>query len=348
MAHLFDPLVLRGLNLKNRIMMSPMCQYSAAEDGIPNDWHYVHYASRAVGGTALIMVEATAVQSCGRISVSDLGLWNDRQTEPMARIASLCHENGAKVGVQLAHAGRKAWSMPPGTKGYGPEQPVGPSAVPFDEGWNVPRALAAPEIDRVVAAFRDAASRALAAGFDAIEIHAAHGYLLSEFISPLANHRDDEYGGSLENRARLLHRVVDAVRQVWPETHPLFVRVSASDYTPGGIDVAQMVELARTLPALGVDLVDCSSGGVVPVTISVGPGYQVPFAHRIKRDASVPTAAVGVITSPEMADEIIRNGRADLIAVGRELLRQPYWPLEAASILGVDVEWPVQYRRAKR
>lgn len=348
MPHLFDSLILRGLTLKNRIMMSPMCQYSAGEDGIPTDWHYVHYVSRAVGGVGLIMLEATAVQSCGRISVSDLGLWNNRQIAPLARIVDACHRQGAKAGIQLAHAGRKAWSMPPGTNGFGPEQPVAPSAIPFDEGWNTPRALAAPEIDEIVAAFRQSAARALEAGFDVIEIHAAHGYLLSEFLSPLPNHRNDEYGGSLENRMRLLHQVVEAVREVWSETHPLFVRVSASDYAPGGMDIHQMVEVARTLPERGVDLVDCSSGGVVPATVSVGPGYQVPFAHHIKHEAGVPTAAVGIITSPEMADEIIRNKRADVIAMGRELLRQPYWPLEAASILGVDIEWPVQYRRAKR
>lgn len=252
------------------------------------------------------------------------------------------------MGIQLAHAGRKAWTTPTGTNAFGPEQPVAPSALPFEPGWNVPESLTIPEIDRIVAAFRGAAVRALAAGFEAIEIHAAHGYLINEFLSPLSNHREDEYGGSLENRMRLLHRVVDAVREVWPETLPLFVRVSVSDYTPGGMDVAQMVEVARTLPERGVDLVDCSSGGVVPAAIPVGPGYQVPFAHRIKRDTGIPTGAVGIITSPEMADEIIRNGRADLVVLGRELLRQPYWPLEAASVLGADIEWPLQYRRAKR
>ena len=348
MPHLFDPLTLRGLTLKNRIMMSPMCQYSAGEDGLPSDWHHVHYASRAVGGVGLIMVEATAVESRGRISAMDLGIWTDDHVEPLAKLASTCHLFGAKIGIQLAHAGRKAWSTPAGLNAFGPEQPVAPSAVPFEPGWNVPQALTIPEIDQIVAAFGTAAARALAAGFDAIEIHAAHGYLISEFLSPLSNHRDDEYGGSLENRMRLLHRVVDAVREVWPETFPLFVRVSVSDYTPGGMDVAQMVEVARTLQERGVDLLDCSSGGVVPAPVPVGPGYQVPFAHRIKRDTGIPTAAVGIITSPEMADEIIRNTRADVVVLGRELLRQPYWPLEAASALGVDLEWPLQYRRAKR
>jgi NADPH2 dehydrogenase len=348
MPHLFDPLTVRGLTLKNRIMMSPMCQYSAGEDGLAKDWHYVHYASRAVGGVGLIMVEATSVESRGRISIYDLGIWDAAQTEPLARIASLCHENGARAGIQLAHAGRKAWSTPTGQNGYGPERPVGPSAIPFEEGWNVPHALSLPEIDEIVESFRNAASRALEAGFDVIEIHAAHGYLLNEFLSPLANQRNDEYGGSSENRMRLLHRVIDAVRSVWNPTSPMFVRVSVSDYTPGGMDVAQTVEVVRTLADRGVDLVDCSSGGVAPATIPVGPGYQVPFAHRIKKDTGMPTAAVGIITSPEMADEIIRNGRADVVVLGRELLRQPYWPLEAASELGADVEWPRQYSRAKR
>lgn len=348
MPHLFDPLTLRGLALKNRIMMSPMCQYSAGEDGSPTDWHYVHYPTRAVGGVGLIMLEATAVESRGRISVSDLGIYENRHVEALARLVSVSRELGSAVGIQLAHAGRKAWSMPTGQRGVGPEQPVAPSAIPFEDGWSVPHALSRVEIDGIVTAFRDAARRALEAGFQVVEIHAAHGYLISEFLSPLSNHRDDEYGGSLENRMRLLHRVVDAVRGVWPATHPLFVRVSVSDYLPGGMDVAQMVEVARTLSERGVDLVDCSSGGVVQATVPIGPGYQVPFAHRIKKETGIPTAAVGIITSPEMADEIIRNNRADLVVLGRELLRQPYWPLEAASALGVEVEWPVQYRRARR
>lgn len=348
MPHLFDPMTMRGITLKNRVMMSPMCQYSAGEDGLPNAWHYVHYPTRAVGGVGLIMVEATAVESRGRISVMDLGIWNDGQVEPLAKLASNCKQFGAIMGIQLAHAGRKAWSTPNGTNAFGPEQPVGPSPVAFDSDWNVPRALTLPEIDEIVAAFRSAAARALAAGFEVIEIHAAHGYLINEFLSPLSNQRKDEYGGSLENRMRLLHRVVDAVRGVWPETFPLFVRVSASDWTAGGMDVDQMVEVARSLKGRGVDLMDCSSGGVVPTPPTVGPGYQVPFAHRIKRDAGIPTAAVGLITSPEMADEIVHNGRADIVVLGRELLRQPYWPLEAASSLRAEIEWPVQYRRAKR
>jgi 2,4-dienoyl-CoA reductase-like NADH-dependent reductase (Old Yellow Enzyme family) len=348
MPHLFEPLTLRGLTLKNRIVMSPMCQYSADPDGLPTDWHYVHYPARAVGGVGLIVVEATAVESRGRISIADLGLYDDRQVEPMARLVAMCHDLGAKIGVQLAHAGRKAFSNPPNQKGFGPEQPVAPSPVPFDEGWNVPQALTPSEIDQVVGSFQEAARRALAAGFDLIQLHAAHGYLINEFLSPLSNFRADRYGGSLENRMRFLHKVVEAVREVWPERSPLFVRVSASDWTPGGMDIAQMVEVAKTLRERGVDLVDCSSGGVVSTPPPVGPGYQVPFAHRIKKEAGIPTGAVGLITTPEMADEIIRNQRADLVSLGRELLRNPYWPLGAARALGVDLEWPVQYRRAKR
>jgi len=348
MPHLFEPINLRGLTLKNRIAMSPMCQYSATSDGMPTDWHFIHYPTRAVGGVGLILVEATAVESRGRISTSDLGLFDDRHVDPMARLVAMCHAHGARVGVQIGHAGRKAFSNPQELKGFGPEESVAPSAVPFEQGWKTPHALSDMEIDQVVASFRAAAARALAAGFDVVEIHAAHGYLISEFLSPLSNLRDDEYGGSLQNRMRFLHRVVDAVREVWPERSPLFVRVSASDWVPGGMDIDQMVEIARTLADRGVDLVDCSSGGVVSAPPPVGPGYQVPFAHRIRKDAGIPTGAVGLITTPELADEIIRNGRADLVLLGRELLRHPYWPLEAAKALGADIEWPVQYRRAKR
>lgn len=345
MPHLFEPLTLRGLTLKNRVMMSPMCQYSAGAEGMPNDWHYVHYTTRAVGGVGLIMTEATAVESRGRISERDLGIYEDRHREALSRLVALGHQYGAKMGIQIAHAGRKAWSE---KKAFGPEQPVAPSAVPFDSDWNTPHALTSREIDEIVGAFQRAAQRALAAGFDVVEIHAAHGYLISEFLSSLANHREDEYGGSLENRMRLLHRVVEAVREVWPERAPLFVRVSASDYTPGGMDIDQMVQVARTLRERGVDLLDCSSGGVVSTPPPAGPGYQVPFAHRIKREAGIATAAVGLITTPEMADEILRNQRADLVALGRELLRHPYWTLDAAKELGVEIDWPVQYRRAKR
>lgn len=345
MPHLFDPITLRGLTLKNRIMMSPMCQYSAGKDAAPNDWHLVHYPTRAAGGVGLIMVEATAVESRGRLSEADLGIYDDRHVELFARIVDLCHKNGARIGIQLAHAGRKAWSD---DKAYGPEEPVAPSAIPFDEGWKVPRALTIAEIGQIVTCFQDAARRARDAGFDVIEFHAAHGYLIGEFLSPLANHRQDEYGGSRSARMLFLNQIVDSVRKVWPEAAPLFVRVSASDYLPGGVTVEEMVEMAKGLKLRGVDLIDCSSGGTVPAPISAGPGYQVPFAQRIKHDANIPTGAVGIITTPELAEEIIRNERADLVVLGRELLRHPYWPLEAAAHLHKETQWPVQYLRAKR
>lgn len=345
MPHLFEPLTLRGVTLKNRIVMSPMCMYSADFDGVANDWHLVHYPTRATGGAGLIIVEATAVESRGRISEHDLGLYDDRQMQGLSRIVAICRERGAKVGVQLAHAGRKAWTE---AKAFGPEQPVAPSAIPFDEDWNTPHALTVAEIHVVAAAFQAAAERALRAGCDVIELHGAHGYLISEFLSPLANHRQDEYGGQLEGRFRFLQRIVSSVREVWPDTLPLFLRLSCSDYTAGGIDVHQAAAIARLASQHGVDVVDCSSGGVVPAKVPAGPGYQVPFAHRIKRETGVFTAAVGLITTPELADEIVRNQRADLVLLGRELLRNPHWPLDAAKQLGVEVDWPVQYRRSKR
>ena len=345
MAALFEPLTIRGVTVKNRIMMSPMCQYSAGPDARANDWHLVHLGARAVGGVGLVMVEATAVESRGRISESDLGLYDDGHVEPLARIVRFCHQQGAAIGIQIAHAGRKAWTP---AKGHGPEQPVAPSPIPFDEGYAVPRELSRGEVGQVVEAFRRAAERALAAGFDVLEVHGAHGYLIHEFLSPLTNRRQDEYGGVLANRARFLRQVVRAVRSVWPEDRPLFLRVSSADYAPGGLEVGDLVEVARMAKEDGVDLVDCSSGGAVPVAPPAYPGYQVPFAERIRREAGVLTAAVGLISTPELAEEIVRNGRADLVALGRELLRHPYWPLDAARALGVDLEWPVQYRRAKR
>ncbi len=293
----------------------------------------------------MILVEATAVESRGRISPRDLGIYEDRHVEGLSRLVGTCHEFGAKIGIQVGHAGRKAWTE---DKAFAPMPPVAPSAIPFDADWNVPHALTLDEIGGIVAAFVAAARRATAANFDVLEIHGAHGYLLSQFLSPLSNRREDEYGGSLENRMRLLLRVAEAVREEWPEERPLFVRVSASDWTPGGMDVDQMVEVARALKERGVDLIHVSSGGVVPIAPKAGPGYQVGFAERIREDAGVATAAVGLITTPELADEIIRNGRADLVALGRELLRDPYWPLHAARSLGVDLDWPVQYRRAKK
>ena len=345
MPHLFSPLSLRGLTLRNRIMLPPMCMYTAQNDGQVTDWHLVHYSARATGGTGLLIVEATAVEPRGRISQHDLGLWDDAQIEPVARMARLVQAEGAAIGIQLAHAGRKAWSA---DKAHGPEQPVAPSPLPFDEEWQVPHELTPAEIDQIVNAWRKAAARAQAAGFDLVEIHGAHGYLNHEFLSPLSNRRTDDYGGSLENRARLLVRVVEAVRQVWPEEKPLFVRVSATDWAEGGLVPDEVVVVARKLRALGVDLVDCSSGGLVPAAPpGIGPGYQVPFADKVRQEAGIATAAVGLITKPELADEIVRNGRADLVALGRELLRHPHWPLDAARILGHEISWPRQYRRAR-
>ena len=345
MPHLFSTLSLRGLTLRNRIVLSPMCMYSAGHDGLVTDWHQAHYAARAAGGAGLLIVEATAVEPRGRISRNDLGLWDDDQIEPLARLARLVQAEGAAIGVQLAHAGRKAWSA---NKGHGPEQPVAPSPLPFDQEWHTPHQLAPVEIDSIVDAWQGAAARARAAGLDLIEIHAAHGYLNHQFLSPLSNRRTDRYGGPLENRARLLYRVVEAVRQEWPEDKPVFVRVSATDWAEGGLVPEEVVSVARELRALGVDLVDCSSGGLVPaVPPGIGPGYQVPFAEKVRREAEIATAAVGLITNPELADEIVRNGRADLVALGRELLRHPHWPLDAARTLGHEITWPRQYRRAR-
>jgi 2,4-dienoyl-CoA reductase-like NADH-dependent reductase (Old Yellow Enzyme family) len=353
MANLFEPLKLRGVQLANRIAVSPMCQYSC-EDGMANDWHLVHLATRAVGGAALVFTEATAVTAEGRISPRDLGLWSDRHAEPLERIVRFVHEQGSLAGVQLAHAGRKASTRPPWEgRGQAPEseggweQVVAPSAIPFSENYPHPQALIVPEIQEVVRAFADAARRAAAAGFDVVEIHAAHGYLLHEFLSPHANHRDDAYGGSFENRTRLSREVVEAVRRAWPESRPLFLRISSTDWIPGGWDIEQSVELARQARLLGVDLVDCSSAGILPgENIPVGPGYQTSFAARIRREAGVATGAVGMITEPVQADHVIRSGQADLVLLAREMLRDPYWPLRAARVLGQAIPWPVQYLRA--
>lgn len=344
MSNLFSEFKLRGVTLRNRIAMSPMCMYSAAEDGVATDFHLAHLAARAVGGVGLIITEATAVEARARISANDLGLWNDTQVEPLARIVRLCKAHGAAVCTQLAHAGRKAWTP---TKGRGPFPAVAPSAIPFDADWTTPHELAAAELDGIVAAYRAATRRALGAGFDAIEVHAAHGYFLHQFLSPLSNRRADEYGGSLANRARLLLRVVEAIRAELPDTTPLLVRLSCTDWVDGGVTVTDQVEVARWLKARGADLVDCSSGGSTPQVPSVGPGYQVPFAEKLRREAGIATMSVGLITTPEMAEEIVRNGRADVVALGRELLRNPYWPLQAARALGDDFAWPKQYQRAK-
>lgn len=345
MPHLFSTLTLRGLTLRNRIMLSPMCMYSAGYDGLATDWHLAHYASRAAGGAGLLITEATAVEARGRISQHDLGLWDDAQIASFARMVRSVHAEGAAMGVQLAHAGRKAWSA---DKGVGPEQPVAPTALPFDQDWRAPHELTPAEIDQIVDAWQAAAVRAEAVGLDLIEIHAAHGYLNHQFLSPLSNLRTDSYGGTLEHRMRFLTRVVEVVRQVWPEEKPLFVRVSATDWQDGGLVPDDIVSVVQRLRPLGVDLVDCSSGGLVPAAPpGIGTGYQVPFAEQVRREAAVATAAVGLITTPELADEIVRNGRADLVALGRELLRHPHWPLDAARTLGHEIAWPRQYRQAR-
>jgi 2,4-dienoyl-CoA reductase-like NADH-dependent reductase (Old Yellow Enzyme family) len=356
---LLSPLKIRSVTFRNRIAMSPMCQYSA-QDGFANDWHLVHLGSRAVGGVALVMVEATAVTADGRITPGDLGIWKDDHIEPLTRIARFVHTQGAVAGIQLAHAGRKASCELPWKGGEGlltPEEGgwpvVGPSAIPFAETSPVPRSLDEAEIDAIVTAFETGARRALTAGFKVIEIHAAHGYLLHEFLSPISNHRNDRYGGSLENRMRFLLRVVERLRGLIPEEMPLFVRISASDWTEGGWDLEQSVELAIRLKGLGVDLIDVSSGGTVPYArIPVAKGYQVPFARRIREGADIRTGAVGLITEPHFADEIVTGGDANLVFIAREMLREPYWASKAQQALGEEPAWPIQYgyavkRRAK-
>jgi 2,4-dienoyl-CoA reductase-like NADH-dependent reductase (Old Yellow Enzyme family) len=352
--HLFSPLTLREVTFRNRIAVSPMCEYSS-EDGFADDWHLVHLGSRAVGGAGLVMTEASAVTAVGRISPGDLGLWKDEHIEALARVTRFVKAQGAVPGVQLAHAGRKASTDLPwrGGKPLRPEQggwtPIeAPSAIPFADGHQTPEALSVAAIGGIVQAFASAARRALEAGFEVVEVHGAHGYLMTEFLSPLANHRTDDYGGSFENRSRFAREVVEAVRQVWPERLPLFLRISATDWAEGGWTLEDSVALATMLRPLGVDLVDCSSGGTVPwAKVPVGAGYQVPFAHEVRRQTGIATGAVGMITEPMQADQIVRNGQADLVFLARELLRDPYWPLHAAAAVHQDVSWPQQYERAK-
>lgn len=352
MPALFEPLTVRGVTFKNRITVSPMCQYSC-QDGFATDWHLVHLGTRAVGGAGLVIVEASAVDPAGRISPGDLGLWEDQHIPGLKRIVDFLHTQGAKAGIQIAHAGRKAscdlpWNggrqLPPEQGGW---QTVAPSAVAFAEGERAPHALTVDEIDRVVEAFTASARRAVAAGFDVLEIHNAHGYLLNQFLSPLANRRTDDYGGSFENRVRLTLRVVDAVRAAWPAELPLFLRISATDWVEGGWTLEDTVRLATVLRQRGVDVLDCSSGGQAPhARIPVEPGYQVPFAERVKRDTGMLTAAVGMITEPLQAEAIVAGGQADFVLLARELLRNPYWPLQAARALGLKPGAPPQYRRS--
>ena len=352
MAHLFEPLKLRDIVLANRIGIPPMCQYSA-HDGMATDWHFVHYGSRAVAGVGLMIIEATAVTPEGRISRGDLGIWDDKQILPLARIAHFLKEQGCVAAIQLAHAGRKA-SVKLGWQGQGTLSEaeggwtaVAPSPVSFGEGYAVPSELDEAGIRYVVAQFTAGARRAREAGFQTIEIHSAHGYLLHQFLSPLSNRRTDVYGGSFANRTRLVREVVAAVRAEWPERLPLIVRLSATDWVEGGWNLDETIELCRTLKELGVDLVDVSSGGLVPTAVMPsGPGFQTEFASRVRREAGIATAAVGMITSPAQADHIIRTGQADMVLIGREILRNPYWPLGAAQTLDVATSWPHQYLRA--
>ncbi len=352
MSLLFSPLTIKQVTLKNRIAVSPMCQYSA-EDGFPNDWHFVHLGSRAVGGAGLILAEATGVSPEGRITPFDLGLWKDDQMDAFRRITDFIHRHGSVAGIQLAHAGRKASTDAPWRGGgrLGPEaggwEPLAPSPVGFRADER-PAELSAAGIEQVIRDFASAARRALGCGFRVLEVHAAHGYLVHQFLSPLSNRRTDQYGGTFENRIRLLLEIIGAVRGEWPDDLPLFVRISATDWAEGGWDEEQSVALARILKDRGVDLIDCSSGGLVPdARIPAGPNYQVPFAGRIRSEAGIMTGAVGLITGAEQAEKILADDQADLILVARQLLRNPYFPLQAAHELGDEVSWPDQYERAK-
>ncbi|MDD3814782.1 MAG: NADH:flavin oxidoreductase/NADH oxidase [Desulfocapsaceae bacterium] len=353
MSILFSPFDLRSITFRNRVFVSPMCQYSSQE-GLPTDWHLVHLGSRAVGGAGMVMVEATAISPEGRISPGDSGIWSDTHAEAFVPITRFIKEQGAVAGVQLAHAGRKGSCALPWLGGgpLGKEasgwQPLSPSAEPFDLGHPVPQAVTLVEMDDIEAQFRAAARRALVAGFQVIELHMAHGYLLHEFLSPLVNQRQDDYGGTLENRLRFPLRVARSIRAEWPVELPLFVRISATDWVANGWDIDQSVILARQLKEIGVDLIDCSSGFAVPnEPVPFGPGFQVPFAAKIRAEAGIASGAVGFITGPAQAEQIVATGQADVVFLARQMLRDPYWPLHAAKALHVDVPWPNQYLRAK-
>lgn len=354
-SRLFSPFRLKEIEFKNRIFVSPMCQYSSV-DGMPNDWHLVHLGSRAVGGAALVIVEATAVSPVGRISPGDSGIWSSGHVAAFRRITEFMKKSGAVPGIQIAHAGRKASTDAPWVENGRPLgedaggwQPVAPSAVPFDDASPVPREMTGRDIAEAVAQFEAAAARSLEAGFEMLEIHMAHGYLLHEFLSPLSNRRSDEYGGTFENRLRFPLEVAAAVRRVWPERFPLFVRLSCTDWVEGGWGLEDSIELSRRLKGLGADLIDCSSGALVPYAkIPVAPGYQVPFAAAIRKEADIPTGAVGLITHPIQAEQIVATGQADVVIMAREFLRHPYWPMDAAKELRVDVPWPNQYLYARR
>ncbi|RPI99909.1 MAG: NADH:flavin oxidoreductase/NADH oxidase [Deltaproteobacteria bacterium] len=353
MAKLFSPFRLKGIEFKNRIFVSPMCQYSS-EEGKPTDWHLVHLGSRAVGGASMVMVEATAVSPEGRISPWDSGIWGDIHAQEFKRISAFVEGQGAVPGIQLAHAGRKAstdvpWrDEKPLTPSEGGWQPLAPSPIPFEKKYSMPREMTAADMEEVTSRFAAATRRSLGAGFKVVEIHMAHGYLVHEFLSPLTNKRKDEYGGSLQNRMRFPLWVARAVRENWPSDLPLFVRISCTDWVDGGWDLAQSIEFSHRLKEIGVDLIDCSSGGTVPYAkIPAGPGYQTPFAAEIRSKVGIATATVGLIMQPLQAEHVLVTGQADAVMIARELLRDPYWPLHAAQMLHVDLEWPPQYRRAK-
>jgi 2,4-dienoyl-CoA reductase-like NADH-dependent reductase (Old Yellow Enzyme family) len=353
MSKLFEPYKIRDIEFRNRVFVSPMCMYSS-KDGSPTDWHMVHLGSRAVGGAGMVMVEASGVSPEGRISPWDSGMWTEQHAREFLNINRFVKNQGAVPAIQLAHAGRKASTAQP-WNGGGPVgisdggwQPIGPSPIPFDTKYPVPREMTETDIEQLVHQFVASARLSLAAGFEVVEIHAAHGYLLHEFLSPLANHRTDQYGGSLANRMRLPLRVTAAVRGVWPSGLPLFVRISATDWADGGWDLPQSIELSKAMKEIGVDLIDCSSGAMVPhAKMQIGPGYQVPFAEAIRRESKIATGAVGLITEAKQAEKIIADGQADVVLLARELLRDPYWPLHAAKQLGAEIAWPKQYERAK-
>jgi 2,4-dienoyl-CoA reductase-like NADH-dependent reductase (Old Yellow Enzyme family) len=353
MSKLFSVLKLRDIEFKNRIFVSPMCQYSS-EEGLPTDWHLVHLGSRAVGGAALVMIEATAVSPEGRISPWDSGIWSDQQARALARISSFLKAQGALPGIQLAHAGRKASKDVPwrGDQPVGEEkggwQPMAPSPLPFNRYSPIPREMTFDEIAGVVSQFAAAAQRALEAGFEVLELHMAHGYLAHEFLSPLANQRRDKFGGNWENRLRFPLEIARKVREIWPARRPLFVRISCTDWTEGGWDLAQSIQFCHRLKEIGVDLIDCSSGALIAdAKIPAGPGFQTPFAAAIRKEVGIATGAVGMITEPAQAEQIVATGQADAVFLAREMLRDPYWPFKAAQALRVDVPWPVQYERAK-
>jgi 2,4-dienoyl-CoA reductase-like NADH-dependent reductase (Old Yellow Enzyme family) len=354
MSRLFSPITLREVTCRNRIVVSPMCQYSC-QDGVPTDWHLVHLGSRAVGGAGLVLAEATAVSPEGRISPADCGIWNDAQADAFARITAFIAAQGAVPGIQLAHAGRKASVERPWKGGkqltaeQGGWQPVAPSPLSFNAGDSLPAAATIEQIEAIQGAFAAAARRALTAGFQVVEIHMAHGYLLHEFLSPLTNHRTDTYGGSLENRMRLPLAVARSVREFWPDHLPVLVRISATDWVDGGWDLPQSVTLCHELKALGIDLIDCSAGGLVhSAPMPVGPGFQTPFATAIRQQVGIATGTVGLVTSPAQAEQIVATGLADVVLLARELLRNPYWPLQAAKALGAEQAWPPQYERARQ